>query len=58
MARYDSDLDQRLGFWEFSNIFLPIDALMRDEIERRKAVWDIGYETKELIRRLLRNILD
>lgn len=58
VGRYDSDLDQRLGFWEFSSIFLPIDTLLRDDLERRKAVWDIGFETKELIRRLLRKILD
>jgi hypothetical protein len=24
VSRYDADQDSRLGFWEFSNIFLPI----------------------------------
>lgn len=56
--RYDSDKDTRLGFWEFSNALLPIDTLMRDDLERRKAVWDLGHETKELLRRAFRKIVD
>jgi hypothetical protein len=56
--RYDSDKDGRLGFWEFSNALLPIDTLMRDDLERRKAVWELGYETKELLRRAFRKIVD
>ena len=35
-----------------------MDPILRDNLERRKAVWDIGFETKELIRRLLRKVLD
>jgi Ca2+-binding EF-hand superfamily protein len=34
--RYDADKDGRLGFWELSNAFLPIQANLRDEIEMRK----------------------
>ena len=26
VARYDTDSDSRIGFWEFANIFLPIDV--------------------------------
>ena len=32
-ARYDSDEDGRLGFWEISNMVLPLDVRQRDEIE-------------------------
>ena len=35
MARYDADQDGRLGFWEFANIFLPVDSSMRREVENR-----------------------
>jgi Ca2+-binding EF-hand superfamily protein len=58
VERYDSDKDGKLGFWEFSNALLPIDAMARDDLERRKAVWDIGYETKELLRRTFRKLVD
>ncbi len=37
VERYDADRDQRLGFWEFSNSLLPVDTLVRDDLERRKA---------------------
>ena len=33
--RYDSDQDGRIGFWEFSNMFLTIDPRLRDEVEAR-----------------------
>lgn len=33
--RYDADQDGRVGFWEFANIFLPIDPTVRDDLERR-----------------------
>lgn len=36
MARYDGDDDGKLGFWEFANIFLPVDPNLRDTVERRK----------------------
>lgn len=35
--RYDTDKDGKLGFWEFSNSLLPLDTLVRDDLERRKA---------------------
>ena len=37
VERYDADRDGRLGFWEFSNSLIPIDALIRDDLERKKA---------------------
>lgn len=58
VERYDADRDQRLGFWEFSNSLLPVDTLIRDDLERRKAQFEIGYETKELLRRVFRKLLD
>ena len=58
LARYDTDMDQRLGFWEFSNALMPVDAIIRDDLERRKAVWEMGFETKELLRRAFRKIID
>ena len=56
--RFDSDRDGKLSFWEFSNILLPLDPIARDEIERRKAIWEIGYETKDAVRRVFRKIVD
>jgi hypothetical protein len=56
--RFDSDRDGKLSFWEFSNMLLPLDPIARDDIERRKAIWEIGYETKDVIRRLFRKIVD
>ncbi len=58
IERYDADRDGKLGFWEFANSLLPIDTLARDDLERRRAVWDISYETKELLRRVFRRIID
>jgi len=37
---------------------MPIDTLTRDDLERKKAVWDLGFETKELLRRTFRKIVD
>lgn len=37
---------------------MPIDIIMRDELERRKGACELGYETKELIRRAFRKIVD
>jgi hypothetical protein len=37
---------------------MPINTLMRDDLERKKAVWELGYETKELLRRAFRKIID
>jgi len=58
VGRYDADEDGKLSFWEFSNALLPIDPVSRDELERRKPVWEIGYETKEVVRKVFRKLLD
>ena len=58
IERYDFDKDYRLSFWEFSNSLMPIDTMMRDDLERRKAPHVMSYDTKELLRRVLRKVLD
>ena len=61
IERYDQDKDGRLGFWEFSNALLPLDPIMRDDLERRKAVistFEMSFDTKELLRRVFRKIVD
>lgn len=35
ISRYDGDEDMRLSFWEFANLVLPIEATLRDDMERR-----------------------
>jgi len=35
-ARYDADEDGRLSYWEFANMFLPIDPECRKDLEFRK----------------------
>lgn len=35
IARYDADEDGKLGFWEFANILMPIQPVVREDLERR-----------------------
>mmetsp|Transcript_17510 Transcript_17510/g.29497 ORF Transcript_17510/g.29497 Transcript_17510/m.29497 type:complete len:157 (+) Transcript_17510:1538-2008(+) len=56
--RYDSDQDGRLGFWEMSNSVLPLDLRQRDEIEQRQATYQLSYETRELLKRVLRKAIE
>lgn len=58
VERYDADRDGKLGFWEFSNALMPMDSILRDDLERRKAVWELGFETKEILRRAFRKLID
>lgn len=58
VSRYDADKDNKLGFWEFSNCLMPVNTIMRDDLERKKAEWEIGYETKQILRRVLRLVID
>jgi Ca2+-binding EF-hand superfamily protein len=58
VERYDADKDGKLGFWEFSNSLMPIDPILRDDLERRKAVWEIGYDTKDFLRKVFRKLID
>ena len=56
--RYDADKDGKLGFWEFSNALLPIQGGLRDDVEMRKAIWEISHETLELLKKTFRCIID
>lgn len=58
VERYDADRDGRLGFWEFANSLLPVETLVRDDLERRRAQFDLSYETKEVLRRTFRKLVD
>ncbi|CDW85848.1 ef hand family protein [Stylonychia lemnae] len=58
VERYDADRDNKLGFWEFSNSLLPVETIVRDDLERRRAQFDLSYETKELLRRTFRKLID
>ena len=58
VERYDADKDRRLGFWEFSNALLPIQPGLRDEVERKRAQWDISNDTRDIFRKTLRRIID
>jgi hypothetical protein len=33
--RYDSDRDGKLGFLEFSNMLLPLEIRLRDQLENK-----------------------
>lgn len=33
--RYDSDGDGKIGYWEFANMVLTCDPVLREEIDRR-----------------------
>lgn len=61
IARYDADDDNRLGFWEFSNMFLPVEPTLRDSLERRK-VGNYGSglssDTRYLLKQAFRCIID
>lgn len=53
MSRYDADQDGRLGFWEFANIFLPVDPNQRREVENRNKIEKISEEAYQRVKNLL-----
>ena len=57
-SRYDSDQDGKLGFWELSNSLLPLDIRQRDELENRQQLSEMGYETKEILKRVIKRAID
>ena len=57
-SRYDADQDGKLGFWEFSNALLPIDIRLRDDLENRQQSLELQFETKDLMKRVLRRAID
>lgn len=60
ISRYDADEDMRLSFWEFANIILPIEATLRDDVERRQRSrdYDLSAETRMLFKTLIRQSID
>jgi len=50
-------MDGKLGYWEFANMFLPIDVQQRYELEQRHVV-ELDEETKFKIRSTILSIVD
>lgn len=51
VQRYDSSFDGKLGFWEFQNMFLPMDAASRSKLESRslKEFGEMTCETRAMV---------
>lgn len=60
LERYDADADNKLNFWEFSNMFLPIDQELRQRVESRtgSAQKLLSTETRTLVIGLLGRLVD
>lgn len=61
VARYDADEDTKLGFWEFANMFFPVEPALRDDLERRQAggqTQSMSGDTRHLVKVLLRGAID
>ena len=56
--RYDSDEDGRLGFWEFSNLLLPIDVRMREDVECRYIDHEMTAETTNLVKGVFKRLIE
>ena len=56
--RYDSDEDGRLGFWEYSNILLPIENELRESAENRHSTYAMENETRTMILKIIRRCVD
>jgi len=50
-------MDGKLGYWEFANMFLPIDVQQRYDLEQRRVV-ELDDEIKFKIRRAVLSIVD
>merc|ERR1712166_1707183 len=53
-ARYDADEDGRLSYWEFANMFLPVEIEIRKELEFRPRQTRFGDNTINLFKATLR----
>jgi len=61
ISRFDGDEDMRISFWEFANIVLPMEATLRDNMERRTRSVDaygLSAETRMLFKTLIRQSID
>jgi hypothetical protein len=52
-ARYDADEDGRLSYWEFANMFLPVEINARKDLEFRNAQL-MSAKTTNLFKSMLR----
>ena len=56
MSRYDADADGKLGYWEFANMFMPVDSRARNDLENRyvtKMTDDLRGQTRRMIQRCI-----
>jgi hypothetical protein len=59
IRRFDSDEDQYLTFWEFSNIFLPANENLRNlTIERPQKFENMSPYGLDLVRRFLNAVVN
>jgi hypothetical protein len=53
-ARYDADEDGRLSYWEFANMFLPVETEIRKDLEFRTRQARFDGNTLNLFKSVLR----
>ena len=58
VARYDADEDGRLSYWEFANMFLPLDPESRKDLEFRKPQGPMNQTTHSMFKSVLRGVLN
>lgn len=60
VTRFDTDLDSKVGFWEFTNIFLPIDSAPRARLEARPSPnsKELSKETIRMVKKVLGSVVD
>lgn len=56
ILRYDADRDGCLCFWEFSNMFLPQDTKLRQELELKRNTTPLA-DSKSQLKRVLNDIV-
>jgi hypothetical protein len=56
--RYDPSGEKKLNFEKFKNMVLPINPVYRMDILQRQPRKEISMETKDMIKRLLREVID
>ncbi len=57
LKRYDADCDSKLNFWEFTNIFMPLDETVKAKLDGRTSS-GLSNATKSMVIGLLGRIID
>lgn len=57
LKRYDADCDSKLSFWEFSNIFMPLDETVKSKLESRTSS-SLSSTTKSMVIGLFGRLID